>query len=48
MSAQEVKEVDVVVVGGGLAGHSAAIEVSKAGKSVAVLEKCPTSAEAPC
>ncbi|AZW30718.1 flavocytochrome c [Bordetella bronchiseptica GA96-01] len=41
MSAQEVKEVDVVVVGGGLAGHSAAIEVSKAGKSVAVLEKMP-------
>lgn len=39
MSAQDVNEVDVVVVGGGLAGHSAAIEVSRAGKSVAVLEK---------
>src|SRR3546814_8184356 len=41
MSAQGVKEVDVVVVGGGLAGHSAAIEASKAGKSVVVLEKMP-------
>jgi len=36
-----VKEVDLVVVGAGLAGHSAAIEASKAGARVVVLEKMP-------
>lgn len=41
MSAKNVNQVDFVVVGGGLAGHSAAIEASRAGKSVVILEKMP-------
>lgn len=41
MDARDVREADVVIVGGGLAGHSAAIEVSKAGGRVALLEKMP-------
>ena len=39
MNIERVIEADVVVLGGGLAGHSAAVEVAKAGRQVVVLEK---------
>jgi len=40
-AAENVKDYDVVVIGGGAAGLSAAIEASDAGSKVALLEKMP-------
>ncbi len=44
MTAVSAEEADVVVVGSGGAGLSAAVTAAQAGKNVIVLEKCRLSA----
>lgn len=41
MAKNTIVDTDVVIAGGGLAGHVAALEVAKAGKRVVVIEKMP-------